>query len=137
MNLELRESDILCSVFAAGLQSIVMGTGVRVSCVMSHRPVSYSVPVSPDSHTQSLSHSVSYIRSGQPTAISHHERDTKAQNIMEYGICGDHQFSIQQRPRAGAGWWRAGARTGEDTANITQHYTANITHNHSIIEYKH
>ena len=40
MNLELREADILCSVFAAGLQSIVMGTGVRVSGVMSHQPVS-------------------------------------------------------------------------------------------------
>ena len=51
MNLELREADILSSVFAAGLQSIVMGTGVRVSCVMSHQPVSYSVPVSLESHT--------------------------------------------------------------------------------------
>ena len=111
MNLELKESDILWSVFAAGLQSIVMGTGVRVSCVMSHQPVSYSVPVSV-SHTSAV-------------ASHQDQRDTRAQNIMEYVVTISSVFS-QQRLWC---WCRLVEGGGKNWRGHSKHYTTlhNIT----------
>ena len=129
MNLELREADILCSVFAARPPEYCYASAghralVSVSPVLCLTRLSYSVPVS-----RCLIHP-----QWPATRTSHHQ--ARHQGTEYYGICGDHQFSIQQRPRAGAGWWRAGARTGEDTANITQHYTT-LHSKHYTIQFNH
>ena len=125
MKLQLREADILCSVFAAGLQSIVMGTGVRVSRVMSHQTLILS-PCLTVSHTSAV------------TRTSHHERDTRAQNIMEYVVTISSVFSSGPvLVPAGGGRGQELERTQQTLHNITQHYTANITQYNLIIEYKH
>ena len=105
---------ILCnSVFAAGLQSIVMGTGLSVSCVVPHQPSLILSPCLTLSHTSAVAST----------------RETPGHRILWNMWWPSVQYSAAapcwcRLVEGGGKNWRGHSKHYTALHNITQHYTA-------------